>query len=222
MFSLSDYDFMTTNMKIVVSSIESKFNEPFFIKYQSIAISSIAKYIEEIKKSGVSGITRDLLSDNTCEEIIRLHYCNLVEQFENDEVEQVFDALRHAFSNYAVGGLRQLYIRQENENWYPKIILTEILIPNDIDSLDKTLTLYRGCNINELDNRDFGQAWTTDLKTAEEFAYTHYSNQRWFDKEKRAVLKTTYSRDDVLFSVQSIEYEVVIDTSKIGDVQKYQ
>lgn len=143
------------------------------------------------------GIKRDLFSDNECEEFIRSHYCNLEILSESDEVVQVFDALRHAFSSYVVVGLHQLYTRQENENWYPKIILTELLIPNDIDSLDERITLYRGCSINELDNNDFGQAWTTDLMTAKEFAYIHYSNQEWFDKENRIVLKTTYSRDHV-------------------------
>lgn len=217
----SDHEFIANNMKIIVSSIESKLNEKFFIKYRSQAVDAISKYISAIRKFEQSGVKRDLCSANEAEIFIKSYYCDLVESIEDNEVKQVFDALRYSFACYAYNGLHQLYTRQENESWHPKIILTEILYPNDIDSLNEILTLYRGCDISELDNKDFGQAWTTSLSVAEAFAYTHYSGQEWFDTEKRVVLKTTYSKDHVLFSEQSVEYEVAIDTNKLGHVQRY-
>ncbi|EHQ5158467.1 hypothetical protein KQY37_001300 [Salmonella enterica] len=223
MFNHSDHDFLANNMKIIVSSIVSKLDEPFFIEYRSKAIDTISKYIAAIRKLEQSDIKRELYSnnDNEAEEFIRSHYCDLVKSIKNNDAIQIFDALRHSFSCYAYNGLHQLYTRQENESWHPKIRLTEVLFPNDINLLNETLTLYRGCDISEFKDKEFGQAWTTSLSVAEDFAYNHYSGQEWFDTEKRVVLKTTYSKNHVLFSDQSIEYEVAIDTKKLDHVQRY-
>lgn len=223
MFSYSDRNFMANNMKIVVESIERKLNESFFAEFKEIAINAISKYIEAIKNFEASGVKRDLDSgqDNEAEECIRSHYCDLVDEIDNDDVIQVLDTLRHSFSCYAYNGLHQLYTRQENECWHPKIKLTEVLTPNDIESLDQVLTLYRGCDISELENNSFGQAWSTSLEAAKEFAYIHYRNQAWFNENNRVVLETTYSKDHVLFSDQSIEYEVVVDVEKLVDVRKH-
>lgn len=60
MFSDSDRDFMAKNMKIVVESIESKLNEPFFAEFKEIAIDAISKYIGAIKEFEASGEHRDL------------------------------------------------------------------------------------------------------------------------------------------------------------------
>ena len=121
MFSISDIDFMTNDMRIDVASIEAKINEPFFTKFKSIAVDAIAKYIEAIKAFEALGIKRDLFShiDNEAEEFTRSHYCNLADMIENEAVLQVFDTLRYSFSCYAYNGLHQLYTRQENQSWHP-------------------------------------------------------------------------------------------------------
>ncbi|WP_152603128.1 hypothetical protein [Methylotenera versatilis] len=223
MFSDSDRNFMASNMKIVVESIEHKLNESFFAEFKPIAISTISTYIEAIKNFEASGVKRDLDfgQDNEAEEFIRSHHCDLVDEIDNEDVIQVLDTLRYSFSCYAYNGLHQLYTRQENECWHPKIKLTEVLTPNDIELLDQVLTLYRGCDISELENNSFGQAWTTSLEAAKEFAYIHYRNQAWFNENNRVVLETTYSKDHVLFSDQSDEYEVVVDVGKLVDVRKH-
>lgn len=223
MFSDSDRNFMTKNMKIVVESIESKLNEPFFAEFKQIAINAISKYIEAIERFEASGARRDLTcgQDNEAEEFIHSHYCMLVDEIDNSDVIQVLDALRYSFSCYAFNGLHQLYTRQENECWHPKIKLTEVLIPNDIESLEQVLTLYRGCDISELEINSFGQSWSTSLEAAKEFACTHYRSQVWFDENRRVVLEATYFKDHVLFSDQSIEYEVVVDVDKLVDVRKH-
>lgn len=220
MFSDADRDFMATNMKIVVESIESKLNEPFFSEFKEIAIDAISQYIGAIKEFEASGVLRDLTcgQDNKAEEFIRAHFSEITDGIDNSDAFQVFDALRHSFSCYAYNGLHQLYTRQENECWHPKIRLTEILEPNDIDSLAQTFTLYRGCDISELKKKSFGQAWTTSLEAAKEFAYTHYRSQDWFDGNNRVVLEARYSKHHVLFSDQSIEYEVVVDVDKLDGV----
>ena len=221
----SDFDraFMANNMKIIVDSIEAKINEPFFSEFKQTAINTISLYIDAIVKFEASGVNRNLFSsdDNEAEALINSHYCTLSESIENCDINQVFDALRHSFSCYAYNGLHQLYTRQENECWHPKIRLTEILTPNDIESLGQTITLYRGCDVSELNNNSFGQAWTTSLEVAKEFAYIDYQHQPWFDKNSRIVLETNYLREHVLFSDQSVEYEVVVDVTKLVGVRKH-
>ncbi|QCP82373.1 hypothetical protein D0C27_10970 [Alcaligenes faecalis] len=210
-------------MKIVVESIESKINEPFFAEFKEIAIRSISKCIEAIKVFEASGQQRDLMCviGNQAEVAIKAHFSEIFEKISNEDVIQVLDALRHSFLGYAYNGLHQLYIYQENESWHPKIVLTEVLEPNDIESLPNVLTLYRGCDIGELESHTFGQAWTTSLESAREFAHVHYRDQAWFVESKRIVLETRYNKTDVLFSCQSSEYEVVVDTGKLGDVRKH-
>lgn len=222
-FNKSDRDFMSKNMKIIVESIEQKLDEPFFAQYKEIAITAISKSIKIVKEFEASGIRRDLMSfkDNQAEASINAYLLEINDEIEDTQVSQVFDALRYSFVCYAYDGLHQLYTRQENECWHPKIILTEVLEPNDIDSLPPVFTLYRGCDISELENRSFGQAWSTSLEAATEFAYVHYSAQDWFNVNKRVVLETRYLRDDVLFSKQSIECEVVVDVAKLGGVSRH-
>lgn len=222
-FKDSDRDFMAKNMKIVVESIESKLNEPFFAEFKEIATFSISKYIEAIKDFEASGQHRDLTYtiDNQAEEAIGAHFCEIVDGISNDDAIQVLDALRYSFSCYAYNGLHQLYTRQQNESWHPKVVLTEILEPNDIESLPNIFTLYRGCDIGELENYSFGQAWTTSLECAKEFAYVHYRDQEWFDESRRIVLETRYDKTHVLFSDQSTEFEVVVDAGKLDAVRKH-
>jgi len=200
-------------MRIDVSSIESKLSEPSFAEFRSSAIDAIEKYIDAIRAFETKGIGRYLLShaDNEAEEFIRSDYCNLAEAIEDEAVLQVFDALRHSFSCYAYNGLHQLYTRQENESWHPKIKLVERLEPNDIDSLDSMIKIYRGCDVGEFDKESYGQAWTTSLDVAKNFAFEHYQSQQWFKTENRIVVETIYSRDHLLFSQQSVEFEVVVD-----------
>lgn len=221
MISPSSNEFMSNHMKINVDSINKKLNEPFFKAYSGIASNAIDKYIEEIKKLEASGVKRDSFHKNKAEEFICSHFCDLVESINNIKVRQVFDAIRIAFTHYSCGGLHQLYTQQENGEWHPEIILTEVLTPNDIDSLDEILTLYRGCDISEYENQRFRQSWTTSLDIAKSFAYEIYSGYDGFDLNKRVVLETTYSRKYVLFSKQSVEYEVVINTSMLGCIRKY-
>ena len=223
MFSTPYFYFMSNYMKIDVFSIESKLSEPFFAKFKSIAIDAIEKYIDAIKALEAKNVERDLpsITDNEAEEIIRSHYCKLADDIEDEDVLQVFDALRHSFSCYAYNGLHQLYTRQENESWHPKIMLVDRLEPNDIDSLDPKIKIYRGCDVGEFDNEAYGQAWTTSLDVAKDFAFKDYQSQPWFKEENRIVVETIYSREHLLFSYQFVEFEAVVDVEKLGIVRKH-
>ena len=224
MFSDLDRDFMANRMKMIVASIESKLNEQFFAANKEVAVNSISCYVEAVKRLEESGTSRDLTSgkDNEAEESIAAHFRKITEGIENtNPVYHVLDALRHSFSCYAYNGLHQLYTRQENESCQPTIKLTEILEPNDIQSLSRNLTIYRGCDISELEHNAFGQAWSTSPNIAYDFAFKHYQGQDWFDEKTRVVLEAKCSRDDVLFSDQSIEYEVVVNVTRLHGVQRH-
>ncbi|EPT9140340.1 hypothetical protein ACVTKY_004393 [Klebsiella michiganensis] len=223
MFSNFAIEFMAKNMKITVSSIESKLNEDLFASFRSKIVDAIEYYIVTIHKFELSGGVRNQtgFEKNAAEKDIFSYHESLSKSLKDEVVKSICDSLRHAFCSYASGGIHQLYSNQENGNWYPEIILTEILTPNDIDSLNETLTLYRGCDIGELESKEFRQAWTTSLNVAEHFAYTNYLGYDGFDINKRVVLETTYPKEHVLFSKQSVEYEVVINTRMLGCVRKH-
>lgn len=223
MFDVSDANFIRNNMKIDIASIEAQLNSSQVKKYQHIIIGAIKEFIEEIRKFEASGVQREIFTfkNNIAEDYINSRANTLSEEIDNEYVKQTLDALRHSFACYAFNGLHQLYTRQENEGWHPKIVLTEVLTPNDIDTLDENIKLYRGCDISEYNTEVYGQAWTTSQQMAEMFAFTHYQGQKWFNTGSRIVIETTYSREHVLFSDQSIEFEVVIDVSKLTKVVKH-
>ncbi len=223
MFSKDDFDFISNNMKIVVSSIELKLNDPSIADFKPVIKGAVEKFIEIVRTYEASGKKQDLYScqDNEAEESVISHWAEISEDIDDQLALQVLDALRHSFSCYAYNGLHQLYTRQENECWHPRVVLTEVLIPNDIGTLDSEVLLYRGCDISEYHTGDFKQSWTTSLDVAKLFAFQHYQGQEWFDPKKRIVIQTKYCRDDVLFSDQSIEFEVVVDIEKLQYVRKY-
>ena len=115
-----------------------------------------------------------------------------------------------------------LWLRQANEAWYPKIIIKEVLEPNDIDDLYNPLTIYRGCDKVEIDNNLYGQAWTTSDSVSEEFAWNHYKDNDWFNSNNRVVLVAKINREDIYYSKQtSHEREIVVNSSKLFNVGFY-
>lgn len=212
-------NFMSENMKIDVDSIELKIDEIFTAKHKNIVINTICRGVDEIESVSINE-NSVLHRKNKAQESIDKHYLEIIKDIDNSNAKEVLDTLRHAFFCYAGGGLRALYENQENESWYPKIILTEVLSPNDIDLLDEEIIIYRGCNIEEFEGKKFKQAWTTSREVAENFAYSHYCDREWFAKDKRVVLAAKYLKKDVLYSNQSKEYEIVVDVEKLRNVHK--
>ena len=178
--------FISENMNIKYSSIEEKLKEPEFNDYKQMIEESISKFIFAINKYEKSGDKHDIysLTQNRAEKYINDYAEKISLEVRSEYVCQIIDTLRHAFSSYAYDGLHQLYTRQENEDWYPKIILKGILKPNDIHTLDDEIELYRGCDIDEYNNQSYGQAWTTSLEIAKMFAFKHYVGQPWFENSR--------------------------------------
>ncbi|MET3109495.1 hypothetical protein AAKU58_004352 [Oxalobacteraceae bacterium GrIS 1.18] len=170
----------------------------------------------------MAGAVRDIsfYEVGEAELFINEYSSNLSSRLTNEFAIETLDSLRHAFVSFAYNGLHQLYTRQENEGWYPKIILTEILEPNDIYILEEIFFIYRGCDRSELDSGNFGQSWSTCKLAASEFAFNHYDSQDWYAVSDRVILQATYCRANVLFSDQTEfgEYEIAVKTEFLSDV----
>ncbi len=138
----------------------------------------------------------------------------------NPEFKEFIDSMWHAFIFFSQGGMRSLFRHQENEAWYPKIQLKQIIVPNDIHDLDQVIYLYRGCDLSEHKNNKYGQSWSTSECIAREFAFIHYCSTAWFTKESRRILSAIIDKEHVLFSDQEAhEREVVVVAKKLRDVR---
>lgn len=139
---------------------------------------------------------------------------------EDSDVYDVIESLRHAFISFDRGGIRDLYKYQENQSWYPRLIVDRIIYPNDINVLDDEIVIYRGCSVVEYNNNDYGQSWTTSQVVAEKFAYEVYINESWFCEEDRLIVTALCNKDFLLYSDQAMhsEYEVVLRKDAISSL----
>ncbi|WP_258911045.1 hypothetical protein [Pseudomonas putida] len=159
------------------------------------------------------------LNKEDAEEEIQKIFLKYEHLFDNEHTYAIIDPIRHAFAGFAYGGLHQLVTRQENEAWYPKVLLIKELKPNDIENLGENVEIYRGCSINEHMTQKYGQSWSTSKNVAEQFAYVHYQNQPWFNLQERAVLQSTISKTAIFYSKQECEFEIVVNVNLLGKVR---
>ena len=169
--------FITDEMAIELSSIKERLIDPDIVEYKNDIEAAISRFIEAIITQRESGRLRDISSfeDSEAEKFINDYFCGASENIASEKAKWTLDSLRHAFVSFAFNGLHQLYTRQENEVWYPKVVLKEVLRPNDIDTLDDVFLIFRGCDKSELNSRNFGQSWSTSEGVAHEFAFKHFS-----------------------------------------------
>ena len=208
-------------MKIELKSITNKINEPDLEEYKGLLINMVEYCTQVLIKFEPNRPEHWMGVDNIAIKEINNYTHNLMDDLSNeDKIYKTINSLNHAFCSFALNGLHQLYIRQEKEVWYPKVVLNEILEPNDIETLDDPIILYRGCDVSEHENADYGQAWSTSKEKANYFAFEHYASQPWFDKNKRVVLKAKHPKDKALYSDQSFEYEVVIQPEYLAEIEK--
>lgn len=214
-------EYIARRMKINAASIFDKFGEITVVSDRKLLEGALERFVRIVMSHGIS---QDTCRTNPWEPSpaeTAIHNC-FVEHSSGTCCEKsmaVMDSLRHAFCNYAAGGLHQLLIGQEREDWYPKVVLDEVLEPNDIHMLPETIELYRGASLDEVRGTRFGQSWSTSERVAHDFAFTHYASQPWFDKRQRVVLKAVISRGNVYFSNQSgSECEVVVNVDMLHDV----
>lgn len=204
--SQDSHQFLTNEMCIDTQDLTEKINS---LGYGS-HVRDICRMIEDFIIS--------LNKDDAEEEIQRI-FLKYEHLFDNEHAYAIIDPIRHAFAGFAYGGLHQLFTRQENEAWYPKVLLTKELKPNDIGTLGETVEIYRGCSMNEHMTHKYGQSWSTSKNVAEQFAYVHYQNQPWFNLQDRAVLRSIIPKTGILYSKQECEFEIVVNVDLLGKVR---
>lgn len=197
--------FMAKDMSIDIVELSNKLRQDIVRQYSEEIWGMISKFREALKGSDA-------------EDEIQKVFDSYEFLYEIPEVYGVIDSLRHAFDGFAFGGLHHLYTRQEREVWYPKVILTKELVPNDINDLNEPVIIFRGCDKEEFNTATFGQSWTTSREVATLFAFKHYSAQPWFNADKRTVLKAVISKQYIFYSDQCCEFEVVVDTARLEGV----
>jgi DNA-binding XRE family transcriptional regulator len=198
-------DFMAGDMCIDVDNLVEKIQE-----------IRCALHQEEIYKI-ISGFHL-ALSEEDAEHKIQKTFLEYEHLFQISDVYAVIDPLRHAFHGFAYNGLHQLYTRQENEAWYPKIVLNRQIEPNDIESLRNPVAIYRGCDFGEQQTKKYGQSWTTSIHIAQLFAYKHYEHEAWFESRNRLVLKAVIPISAIYYSNQEGEFEVVVNIQHLTHI----
>lgn len=221
MFTEQNKFFMSNEMSLDVHFIESKLQESLLKEHAPDIVKLISEYISIVESTNTTITTSNNFDIAEC---INAHFNSLIKQLSLDsssEIYNVIDSFRHAFLSYATGGLRNLYLNQENEGWYPKVKITKVLEPNQIDTLPSHFQVYRGCDISELNSVNYGQSWSLSEKIACDFAFKIYDDDynEWYDPNKRAVLTTTLSKEDIFYySNIRGEEEVVVDIKKLKNV----
>lgn len=221
MLSTEDQDFISNEMSISLASINSKLSEHALLPYRVHLESAIAFFIRSIQAQNKSGYLfgGSSLQSSPGQVQINNHSAELSEILAGTEAVPILDSLRYAFSLFARNGLYELFTCQENVGWYPKVILSKELRPNDISELPSLVTLYRGTDIAEHNSSSYGQSWTTRKEIAYLFAFKYYVGQPSFEISKRVILKTKIPKEHAYFSKQTGEFEVVIDVGKISHVE---
>jgi len=206
--SENEKEFLTDKMSIDLVHLEEKINSLELKGDKALVNYIISSFISSVNKCNGKQYISDTF-ERAVESIVF-----------GGELYCFLDTLRHAFNSFVAGGLYDLYIYQEREQWYPKITLSSELKPNDIVKLPMFFDIYRGCDESELYNKQYGQSWSRSLDVAKEFAYTHYVSQSWYKKADRCILTTKIARNIVLFSMQSShEKEIVPVIKKLINVQ---
>lgn len=95
------------------------------------------------------------------------------------------------------------------EKYYTENGCPLLVTPNDIlmySSLPSKLTLYRGCSMQEFENKSYGISWSCDLETAKCYSWYRYG-------DKGVVLKAKIKKKYCLAFFYSCE-EVIVNFNR--------
>ncbi|RUM45467.1 MAG: hypothetical protein DSY46_02755 [Hydrogenimonas sp.] len=212
MFEEDIKNVLVSDMSIDISHLLMKTSSEEMSCYRTLAVSTITSFVNALKEQNQNKKIEKI--NEIASQIKTKNQCPVFLEF--------IDSLRHAFISFSKGGLSELFIYQENESWYPKIVLNKILDPNDIDNLKQTVHVYRGCDLSEYKNQKYGQSWTTSKQVAYEFAYQHYNAQPWFEKKNRVLLSGYIDKEHIYYSNQSkYEREIALNPTQLYNIKSY-
>jgi hypothetical protein len=205
--------FFEERMSVNIECFKSSLQKECTSNEKKEIFSVISEMITEVERNPNQP---NILDDPSNNEIYRIYEKSASN---NTQMEPKLDALRHAFTSFLAGGLHDLFCYQENDGWYLPIELTKVLEPNTIHELDDTIKIYRGCSINEFEDNNCRQSWTTDAAIAQLFAFSHYTGAQWFDPAKRVILSAYIDKEHVFFA-RSHESEIVVNSNNLRNIEK--
>ncbi|WNC72724.1 hypothetical protein RGQ13_01715 [Thalassotalea psychrophila] len=139
----------------------------------------------------------------------------------NEDSFEVLDSMRHAFTTFSNRSIKNLYFEQENQCWYPNIVLSSVVDKAELEDKPDTLIVYRGCDVKEMFQEVFEQSWTISKDVAKDFAFKHYQYENWFSSANRVVLEAKIDKSQIYLSrLYHHEKEVVVNPSALQNVQQ--
>jgi len=150
---------------------------------------------------------------------------DIYKKYRSSDNEYFFDNLREVYLNYVHGGIIQCYQNTTIDKWYPKIIIKNILEPNDILTLKEEITIYRGTSLEEYKSKKYGQSWSIEKSVANSFAFKEYCGQSNYIDEDRVVLSAKIKREDIFYFTNNNtngkveEKEVIVNSDKLYSLE---
>ncbi len=176
----------------------------------------IESYIGAVGENFLKGVaTPDLQA------IIQNEFISRKPKMTTAVATDVLDSIRHALNSFISGGVKELYFYQENEAWYPKVVIASTIDVSEIINYPDLITVYRGCSNQELESGTFKQSWSTSIDVAREFAFSHYAQEQWFTKDERVIVKAIIPKQGVyLTRIAHHEREVIVNTELLSSIEK--
>lgn len=133
------------------------------------------------------------------------HYYEGGNDTENEFMQAMFDCFKELNTKKGLELHKALYehTNRGGDNWFPIVQISAPIA--DYSSEPNELTVYRGCHINELNNKCFRQSWSLDFEIAKAFAFTYFN----IDSQQRVVIKATVRNLDIAW-IRGTESEVVL------------
>ena len=203
--------------KIVNSSTRS------FLKQMHIDAESVAEKLDsaDVKSSAnaiesyINTIGDEFLNGRCAPALKALIYDEFITResaMTTSVAAEVLDSIRHALNSFVSGGVTELYFYQENEAWYPKVVITSTIDVSEIVDYPEFITVYRGCSKREFESGNFKQSWSTSKDVANEFAFDHYAHQPWFLVNDRVLVKAVIPKYGVLLTrIAHHEREIILN-----------
>ena len=191
---------------------ESYFSEGSTVTMESFIDSRQEKcdaFAEILVCSGLTNVSKVFMQSVLClvDSQDRWNFFNFIRKVDSPTKDALADGLLFSYNTSWQDDIyetKQIFKETGRDN----LLRAEFEYDKDAkkfyDSLPARVTIYRGTCVEETENRRYGISWTTDLKTAEFFAYR-------FGKEGRCILKAEVLKKDIMAIMTSRnESEVIV------------
>jgi hypothetical protein len=134
-----------------------------------------------------------------------VHYYEKGDFEQNNFMQAMFDCFKELNTKKGLELHKAIYehTNRGGENWFP---IVEICSPvEDYSHQPNVITVFRGCSLEEFENNNFRQSWSSRREVAQAFAFSHFN----IDNKNRAVIRITVKNSDIAW-VRNEESEIVL------------